>query len=64
MTKHDDDKPTLREAMILGGVAVGFLAFLGFMQDLALGFELLGAGAVGLGVLAWYELRDRRGGKS
>jgi hypothetical protein len=64
MPKPADDKPTLRQALILGGVAVGFLAFLGFMQDLALGFELLGAGAAGLGVLAWYELRDRRGGKS
>lgn len=63
MTKHDD-KPTLREAFILGAVAVGFLAFLGFMQDLALGFEILAAGVAGLGVLFWYELRDRRGGKS
>ena len=48
----DDDRLTLREALILGGIGIALLALLGGMQDPRLGLAVLAQG-VGLGLGCW-----------
>jgi len=55
MTKRDDPL-TLRAALIVGAVAVVLLAIMG---EPSMFWEILLAGAAGLGVLAWYELHGK-----